>query len=358
MIQNIGVAPSLVLLQVRNTAPFLFENGSGIIEPTYVYNLKSLADKSDLSHADYFKLCVSAHWATVATFVPTDLDIHIRYKLWNTVEALDEMTHLVKESKFWDYRPVSVRWVEAQSGQRLSGHDGEWFSIAVAAYSAAKKAGRPEQAVQILGWIGLELERQDQIFKELLDSENGVEVLKAAYVIAHNLGDLKRVMEHWALDQGDSLFDLVLDFLPRFDIAAELNRTVMAAENHRHLFLRKPRGLRKSLDFLLPFSPFLDDWGSRIARHPALTDKDRGEIIEALVEGQEKLANFTGYSRALLGIEEAIEGGRKRMSSLVPARVGRLLQNGEIRKLMSIPKARFMEQWAAKAWAFESFRSN
>jgi hypothetical protein len=139
--------------------------------------------------------------------------------------------------------------------------------------------------------------------------------------------------------------------------AGQLNKLFMADENHRHFALRIPKALRKSQDFLLPVGPFFDEWGALIAKHPLLTAKDTGEIIEALVAGWEKMQvpnestgkTPVGYARALSGLIEHYRGGFSAVSKLVPARVERVLKAGPLRSQMSVSRKRFEDQWASMA---------
>src|SRR4051812_38057830 len=93
-----GIDPHLLLSQIRNTAPFLFDGGGGIVEeaPEFLKKWRTLPERS-LSRSEYFRLCLSAHYATVATFVPTDLDQTIRLKLWKSANRCDlaEMNSIV-----------------------------------------------------------------------------------------------------------------------------------------------------------------------------------------------------------------------------------------------------------------------
>jgi hypothetical protein len=127
---------------------------------------------------------------------------------------------------------------------------------------------------------------------------------------------------------------------------------MMASENHRHFALRKPRALRKSQDFLLPLAPFWDSWGAVLGKHPILSERDLGEIIEALIEGWMKLPETWAYPRALAGIESKIPGGLKAMSKLIPAKMARTLESGALRTQISLTKDRFEGQWKTKALKF------
>src|SRR4051812_6103397 len=83
-----GIPFAILMDQVRNTAPFIF--GEAVLndrEP-HLKGLREWAQRpstlknAEMSHGDYFRLCLQVHHATVATFVPTDVDVHIRFKLW------------------------------------------------------------------------------------------------------------------------------------------------------------------------------------------------------------------------------------------------------------------------------------
>src|SRR5438046_876031 len=102
-----GVSPSILLAQTKNTVPFIFDRDfltAPARENSYLHALLEL-DKSvtalarsgdagtplktspQLTHSQYFELCLAAHHATVASFVPTDVDNQIRFRLWHP--ALD-----------------------------------------------------------------------------------------------------------------------------------------------------------------------------------------------------------------------------------------------------------------------------
>src|SRR5690606_33292226 len=118
-----GIAPDLLISQVRNTMPYLFDADSetaakwNSFPPAQVVRRLN-ASLHDLSHFEYFRLCLSAHDLTCGTPVPTDVDNQIRLKLWPRglpLETAIEMTDLVLESRAWDFTLVSSRFVEAPS---------------------------------------------------------------------------------------------------------------------------------------------------------------------------------------------------------------------------------------------------
>ena len=79
-----GLAPEVLLQQVRNTAAW------ALAEPP---DTRARSWRDALVHAaetpyghdetgGYFALLLAAHFVTVATFVPTDVDSHIRHHAW------------------------------------------------------------------------------------------------------------------------------------------------------------------------------------------------------------------------------------------------------------------------------------
>ena len=337
-----------------------------------------LNPEPELSHREYFELCLSAHFATVSSFVPTDVDNPIRFRLWSPVLPLadiEAMCDLVLEAHEWDCRAVSTRWVEAP-GFRLpvSGHMGEWFSTAVAAYGALVKKN-PPRARHVAERILEEVEREAALYLELKKRGDGIALLKASTLIAHNLGDLDRVVDMWRLPDTDPFKRLAYKaghedpsrFQRALFEAGSLNKAFMADENHRHFVLRGPKCLRPHPELLLPIGPFFDEWGSRVARHSAMSSEEIGEVAEALVDGWEWFRRKkpeggarppVGYGRALSGILESFPGGMTRLSKSLPARIARSLKSGELRNFLSIPRHRFEEQWNRMPFNFlRSYRA-
>ncbi len=344
-----GIAPLLLLSQVENTAPFIFDDEFGeVSRQPHVTLLRALkrGERPIEGHADYFRFCLSAHHATVASFVPTDVDIAIRSKLWDgtlPTETLEAMAYVVEESFTWSARGLSTRQVRHdQGGPALSGLLGEWYSTAAAAYGALRKRS-PGIAERILAAIRSEVEREERIFLQFEENGDKRRLLETSTIIAHNLGDLDRVIDLWELPDTDPL----REFYKRSGVSAragEWNRVHMAAENHRHLALRKPRSVRRRSEWLLPIGPFFDDWGMAIAR--GLTPEEVGEVTEALVDGWHKIPETVGYPRALAGIFEAFPGGGSALRRTVPARIFRSLESGRLRTLIGVPRARFEASWS------------
>lgn len=350
-----GIAPPLLLNQVWNTAPYL--KSLSVDEPQrfpFLWILQNTSPEDSLETLkwqDYFQLCVAAHYATVATFVPTDVDVHIRQKLWRPQnpplcweeEILPEMMALVKKAFSWDATWISARWLQTPSGKLLEGHKGEWLSLAAAALGASRHT-HPQSYQEVFSMIEHELALEETCFQEFLEHKDWMSLLKASVLISHNLGDLERVLEAWGLPQ---LFQEHFN-RPLFLKAGQINRELMALENHRHFALREPRPLRKNLDFLLPLGPFLDDWGKELATHPDLSLDEMGKILEALIQGFYRLKGPVGYARALVGIENHYPGGLSELTKPLPSKVTKLWTSGSLRTQCSLSQLRFEAQWIKK----------
>jgi len=349
-----GIEPQLLLKQVFNTAPYLktliFDEANSLRYLQIIQSVGPRVSWDDFSWGRYFELCVAAHYATVATFVPTDVDNHIRFKLWApTVEDQDlvKMIEVVIEAFSWNTQKVSARWLQSPSGRLLEGHKGEWLSIAAAAFGASRKRF-PEKAKEVFSLIEWELENEETCLEEFLKEKDFFSILKSCVLISHNLGDLSRVFEMWGIPN---------PFEARchsrtFELASVINRDLMAVENHRHFALREPRPLRKSVDLLLPLGPFLDDWGKKLAHHSELSLEELGTITEALIQGWVKLSGPIGYARALFGLESHYPGGIKELLKPLPSRVAKLWTGGALRQLCTVPQARFEAQWTKKCQGF------
>lgn len=334
-----GIAPDLLISQVLSTMPYLLESTGELarFKPTITIRQFERAGSETLSHFEYFRLCLSSHYLSCGTPVPTDVDNQIRRKLWDKNLALDtalEMADLVLESRKWDFTLTSSRFTYGAAGtafanEALSGHLGEWFTVAAAAYCAMKQyssAAARAKGQEVFSAIADEVNRHSEIFGSLWRAADGLGCLKAASSISHNFGDLDRVMDMWELSVGDPLrlqyyklgslpFDSErkLRFLGRLWVAGELykskvNGSSLALENHRHFALRKPKCLRGSPDFLIPTAPFFDDWGRKVARGLATPEgtpsSETREVVTILVEGWERQSGTVAYGRGLRGIFE------------------------------------------------------
>jgi hypothetical protein len=388
-----GIAPETLLSQVKNTMPYLFEPATvetplGELAPARVLReFESTTEvgttppslSPSLSHFEYFRLCLSAHYLTVATPVPTDVDNQIRQKLWPAELPLEialQMADLVIESRRYDFTLLTSRYVYGADGSEwekvpLTAHAGEWFTLSCGAYCALKQyLNRDEQDLaakkrqELLDLIADEVNKQSEVFGSLWRSGEGVKSLRAAANLAHNFGDLDRVMDMWALSTDDPLrrdfyklgslpFDSngKLRYKGRLWVAGELYKSPiadgktessMALENHRHFALRKPKCLRRKHEYLIPMGPFFDDWGRLIGREfseQEAPSKDLLEVVEALKHGWDRAPKTVGYGRALRTILEVHPGLE------IPS-----LPKGDWRRaVLTVPQDRFEKKWGEEA---------
>lgn len=383
-----GIDSKTLMSLIENTAPFLFTHEAQQNSKEWLTGLHIYREQLDHPQEDekinthlwpYFNLCLLAHFSTVGTFVPTDVDLAIREKLWSHVHSEDTfipMWEQTLEFLNWDERLVSKRVVYAKSGRKISGHQGEWLSVAVGAYKAAKRLSLP-QIAEVRKAIEENVNLQEEALKELKVALDGaseaLEVSAKDYLagvasIVHNLGDLDRQLE--GLDEIDLLkrryYRLGHEDGARksevFFEAGQMYQKFLASENHRHFALREPKALRKSSEFLLPYAPFLDDWGKQIICEgflkEMLNDREIREIVQALVEGWMKLNtqsifDSVGYARALAGMEKALSHKTgKGLESLLPVQVARKLNECGIRSVMQKPQKVFEQEYARKILDF------
>ncbi|MBS1962152.1 MAG: hypothetical protein JST04_08050 [Bdellovibrionales bacterium] len=364
-----------LIAHLQATIPYLFEDDFVSAEDEerrpYLTELAAAAasPERELEPAEYFRLCLAAHWASVGSFVPADVEHLVGSKLWHHAlpsDAIREMAETVLEAYHWDSTPVTGRWiVSPHSRLVLSGHHGEWLAVAIAAY-AATASRDPLLSQRLRETIEFEVTREAKIYLEFRKARDGVGLIRAAGLVAHNLGDLDRAIDLWNLSMRDPLSEFAYRVISaegaravRFGgalaEAGRLNRSLLAGENHRHFALRMPRALRRSATFLLPMAPFFDEWGRRVGSHAGIRPEEVAAIVDALYTGWEKLKGPTGtvvthaYPRAVAGILEAFPGGLAALAPLLPARVERNLRSGLFHGLVSVGAARFHEQWAQKA---------
>ena len=168
------IGPKTLLGLVRNTAPYLFDAppppaATGDQDPLRWWRI--LLRSGDLTAASeptppqwtaYFELCVAAHFATVATYVPTDVDTKIRDHFWFLDQPADErarMRDFVLAVEAWDMRKVSTRIVDLGELGVHSGHHGERLSILSGGMLGMLRAGDADGAAVFEERIEAELAR-------------------------------------------------------------------------------------------------------------------------------------------------------------------------------------------------------
>jgi hypothetical protein len=344
-----GILNSVLVEQVRNTAGWLWRD-SACAALTAVFDSaddEPIEGSAALLRA--FRLRLAAHYATVATFVPTDVDAHIRHHTWVAVENAD----VFAEARTWLAEAVArdARAVSARVTNGVSGHDGEWLSVRAGALGRALVLGLERAATTLCEEIDAELDRERRVFADALArGAPATTTLALATTIAHNLGDLSRVVDAWPRAPHAAALQARYSRLGHVDtkqhgdgfvLAGALNKELMALENHRFLALRKPRSLRCSRMLLLPVGPWFDGWGETVARTELLDDGGRAEVVAALVEIHLRSPAQEGCLRALAGIHRATRGGLGWFADALPARLRKELGRGRIRDALDVSRERF-----------------
>jgi hypothetical protein len=341
-----GIAPELVVSQVKNTAAWLWS------DPRAIGATRALDDVAAANVAyrgdgtAYLHLLLAAHFATVATFVPTDVDARIRHHAWMAMtspQVLVEACAVVDDVASWDVRAVSAR-VDVSSRGTLSGHDGEWFSVRAGALGRAAVLFAHDAVERLSAQIDAEIDREEAIFQEAMGAD-ARRALTVATIIAHNLGDLSRVVAEWPKHEvlgslRDRYVRLAHPDAPAqrkaFVLAGNINKALMAHENHRFLPLRKPRALRNARELLLPTGPWFDAWGETIAKSTHLDDRDRAEVLAALLEIHGRDPEAEGCLRAIAGLHRATRGGIELYVPDLPARMRKDALRGKVRDALDI----------------------
>jgi hypothetical protein len=360
---RIGIANSLLVEQVRNTAAWLWGSPS-TASLVALFDAAAADDSDGRAHLDArtesdtaedfaavrnLRLRLAAHYATVATFVPTDIDAHIRHHHWMAIDDADTFAAAracIDEATARDPTVVSARVTLG-----VSGHDGEWFSVRAGALGRALSLGLANEAAALVAQIDAELEREEQLFAAAVARGAPARTtLSLATALAHNLGDLSRVVDAWPKALAGHDYRARYSRLghadgeqhrPAFVLAGGLNKEIMALENHRFLALRKPRALRRSRELLLPVGPWFDDWGEMIGRSALLDDRDRAEVVTALIELHLSSPRQQGCLRALAGIHRTTRGGLGSFVAELPARVRKEALRGQIRDALDVSPEHF-----------------
>jgi hypothetical protein len=354
-----GITPTLLLDQVRNTAPWALTGEPRLPAAEILLDAPAIEERwrAGTDPEGYLSCLLAAHFTTVATFVPTDVDVRIRQHAWSTLagKRLAAALDRVEEVTRWDARPVCARLVEV-GDEALSCHQGEWFSVLAGALGRALALGDAAAIERSRGWIEAELSREARLVQLVRQEGDDQQLLSVVTTVAHNVGDLSRVVDTWPEALAASEIGLRYRrlghedgarFEGAFVFAGELNKRLMAQENHRFLPLRTPRALRRERAFLLPFGPYFHDWGRTLGATPLLDDAERAEIVLALARVHERRADEQGCLRAIAGIHAACPGGVDKLARLLPPDGRAALQRGGIRQALRVPEADFRRDFHA-----------
>jgi hypothetical protein len=295
---------------------------------------------------DYFALCLACHHATVATFVPTDVDTKIRGIVWRESrdpDVLRPMLRLALAARVWTEDGISVRSVRG-----VSGHNGEQWSAIAGGLGRLLELGDTASAEEAQAAIEAEIDREQAIFENAA-AERGAEldVLRLAMTLAHNRGDLTQGMGFWKRTPLTATLMEHFAARGRFALAVRIyQHTGLSAEGHRHYPLRPVKALRRSTATLLPLCPFLDEWGSVVAQL-----EESHEVLSALVTGCQKVQGQQGYYRAIAGMLAVSSGAFERAAARLPHAARRLLRTAEMRKLIDVPRVSFESMMRKRARA-------
>jgi len=295
---------------------------------------------------DYFALCLACHHATVATFVPTDVDTKIRGILWRESrdpEVLKPMLALALESRGWTEDGISIRAVRG-----VSGHNGEQWSAIAGGLGRLLELGDLASAGLAQAAIESEIDREQAIFDQVAAERDGeLDLLRLSMTLAHNRGDLTQGMGFWKRTPLTAPLMEHLSARGRFSLAVRIyQHTGLSAEGHRHYPLRPVKVLRRSSTTLLPLCPFLDAWGGVVVQL-----EESEEVLAALVTGCQKVQGQQGYYRAIAGMRAASSGGFERAAARMPNAVQRALRDAELRKLIDVPRLSFESMMRKRARA-------
>jgi hypothetical protein len=383
------IGPRTLVGLVRGTAPYLFaHHPPESAPPTHASTarliehgfdalgwwrillasdqLAAASEPSSAERADYFALCLAAHFASAATYVPTDVDAKIRHALWfEPLDAIDlrRMHDLALQLAEWDMRGVSARIVDVDGFGPISGHDGERLSVMCGGMLALLAAREDEGAAELEHAIDAELAREARAFDALSDSSGReCELLALAAILTHNAGDVNQgLTAKSARTIGEAqkrrFVELAQQDLARyggaFARAAELYRELLASEGHRNYPLREVKLLRADPALLLPIGPFLDEWGAKLARWPAWNARERAEVVTALVEGCRKVRGQESYYRALAGFDAAHPGGleARELVQHYGTAVKHELKSGEMRRKLALRRESFESSYKKRTRA-------
>jgi hypothetical protein len=352
------IGPETLISQVRGTAPFLkpqLPEPGRLIELGHSPDgfLRILANWENILRPglnieeqlqDYFALCLACHHATVATFVPTDVDTKIRGILWRESRdpyVLRPMLRLALASRAWTEDGVSIRAIRG-----VSGHNGEQWSAIAGGLGHLLELGDTASAGEAQAAIESEIDREQAVFEACAAERDAeLDLLRLSMTLAHNRGDLTQGMGFW---KRTALTAPVMDRLSqrgRFSRAVRIYEfTGLSAEGHRHYPLRAVNVLRRSPATLLPLCPFLDDWGGLVAQ----LDQSH-EVLAALVSGCHKVKGQQGYYRAIAGMRNASSGAFDHAAARMPNAAQRLLRDAELRKRIDVPRISFESMMRKRA---------
>ncbi|MBT3981174.1 MAG: hypothetical protein HOE90_07455 [Bacteriovoracaceae bacterium] len=365
-----GISPNILLQHVENTAPFLFKGEIDSKSPKCEYleklrfykkNLKLL---KNIDLAEYFHICLCAHWSTAGTFVPTDVDNQIREGLWKhgqILKFIEKMAKTTMASWEWDYSQVTNRKsYNSLNHQVMSTHEGTWLSVAIGAYCALVKNRKTQLASQMAELILLEIRKEEKILLQLREDRDHLNFLRAAPLMAHNFGDLDRVVDQWQMDSSDPFYQEIYKlghtlnsaYSPILVYTGKVNKEFCSKENHRHMSMRQPKCIRKSYKFLIPVGPFMDDWGKVLGESSLLSLTEKAEIVAALFEGYKRQDQAFGYIRGFKTLLNELDDGLDTFEQDLPYDLIADIKKSKFSELAYISREEFEQDYKMRLSEF------
>jgi hypothetical protein len=366
-----GIAPNLLLKDVEITAPFLFKGEINLEGKERAYLSKLVFYKKNLNAlkyinlSEYFYLCMAAHWATAGTYVPTNVDNQIREGLWKHKEIgghIEKMARITIDSWNWNYEEVTNRKsYNPDKGQVLSTHEGTWLSVAIGAYNALIKYKKETLAREVAEVILEEISKEEKLLNYLREKRDHINFLRSTALMAHNFGDLDRVIDQWQMPEDDSFRKRIYklghqlndSYSPILSYAGQVNKKFLSVENHRHMSLRQAKSLRRSYKSLVPVGPFMDEWGEMLGKSQDLTPSEKGEIVISLFEGFKRQDHAYGYARAYGGIMRGLSHDTNSLEAHLPFDLMAEIKKSAFLKISEIPKEEFESDFQKKLEGFE-----
>lgn len=365
-----GIAPNLLLKDIEVTAPFIFQGEVNVQGPSRAYLDKLIFYKKNLnalkylSLSEYFYLCMAAHWSTAGTFVPTNVDNQIREGLWKHKEILahiERMARITIDSWKWDYEQVTNRKAfNPSQGEVMSTHEGTWLSVAIGSYCALVKYKKLALAEEVAKVILDEISKEEKILIHLREERDHINFLRTTALMAHNFGDLDRVIDQWNMPEDDPFririyklgHMLNSNYSPILAYAGQVNKTFLSVENHRHMSMRQAKCLRRSNKFLIPVGPFMDSWGETLGGAKNLSLGEKGEIVACLYEGFKRQSLAFGYARAYRGLTHALPQGLDSLEAHLPFDLVAEIKKSKFQEIANVSLNEFEDKFKEKLEAF------
>ena len=271
------------------------------------------------------------------------------------------MARLTIDSWTWDYSPVTNRKsYNRLNDEVMSTHEGTWLSVAIGAYCALVKNKKKELSEEMAAVILAEIKKEEQILLQLRDDRDHINFLRAAPLMAHNFGDLNRVMDQWQMDENDPFHKRIYKLGHRLNenydkilaYTGSVNKEFSSKENHRHMSMRQPKCLRRSNDFLIPVGPFMDKWGEDLGKSSKLELHEKAEIVGAFYEGYKRQDQAFGYIRAFKSLVDSLEGGLSSLEQYLPFDVFAEIKKSKFMELSLISKEEFEQDYRERLEKF------